>query len=195
MTEKRREINGEIERALEILDSTLIEDQRHAEDEAELDTAVRKLIHLLPETPPSKDFSNRVMIAVRCAPLPAGRRRLGAPASPTSPTSRTSRLIGAMAAAAAVLAISAALWATGFEQFIVARISLAIIQRGLSAVRFVSLMLPAWRWIVVTMGAVIEAMTSIQMLSAVLIMMALTVLPFMGLKHLLSPSSKESIKW
>jgi hypothetical protein len=186
MTEKRREIDEEIERALEILDSTLVEDQGHVENEPELDTAVRKLIHLLPETLPSKDFSNRVMIAAGRVPLPAGRRRLGA---------RNSRRIGAVTAAAVALAISAALWSTGFAQLAVARTFLALVQSSLSAIRFVSLILPAWRWIAVTVEAVMEATASTQMLSAVFIMMVLSVLPLMGLRHLVSSSSKESIKW
>lgn len=186
MSEKPRGIDEEIERALEILDRTLGEGQGDVENEPEIDTALGKLIRLLPEKRPSQDFSNRVMVAVRRAPLPAGRRRLGA---------RPPWFIAGVTAAAAAVAISAALWSTGFAQFLVARTFLAIVQRSVSAIRFVSLMLPAWRWIVITIGAVIEAMASTELLSAVLFMMLLTVLPFMGLRRLVSSSSKESIKW
>src|SRR5947209_5993248 len=110
MTEKRRGSNGEIERALQVLDSFSIGENE--ENDGNVDAAFRTLIELLPEKLPRRDFSNRVMSALRNSPLPAGRRKLRA---------RQPKVSAGLVGVAAAAAFCAALWTMGFVQPLVAR--------------------------------------------------------------------------
>jgi hypothetical protein len=173
MSEKRRDLDEEIEQALQILDSASA-----SESDRDVDDALRTLVRLLPQPAPRHDFPHRVMAAVRREPLPAGRRK---------PRAGHSKIITGLAWTAAVAGLYAALWAIGFE-VLVARTLLTIVQGSVLAVRLVGFMPQAWRWAGLTLRALTAIIGSTEMLRVFLIMAPLSVLTLAALTRLVSSS-------
>jgi hypothetical protein len=174
MTEKRRDIDEEIERALQILDGASAN-----ESDADVDAAFRTLVQVLPETSPRHDFSNRVMAVLRDVPLPAGRRKLRA---------RNHWPFMGLVGVAAAVAFCAASWATGFTQLFVARTLLAIVQGSVLAIRLGSFMLQTWRWTGPALRALTAIIGSTEMLSVLVVMTLLSALTLAALTRVLSSS-------
>jgi hypothetical protein len=174
MTEKRRELDEEIEKALQILDSASVD-----ENDRDVDGAFRTLVQVLPQAAPQHDFSQRVMAAVRREPLPAGRRRLSA---------SHSKVLTGLVGTASVAAIFAALWAMGLAQVLVTRALLTIVQGSVLAIRLVGSMPEAWRWAGLALRALTAIVGSTEMLSVVLIMTLLTVFTIAALTRVVASS-------
>jgi hypothetical protein len=175
MNEKRRDLDEEIERAMQVLDSVSTDD----ENDGDVDAALRTLVRLLPQPSPRHGFSNRVMTALRDAPLPGGRRKLRA---------RHPEPISSLVGAAAAVAFCAALWAMGVAQLFVARTLLAIVHGGVLAIRLVSFMPQTWRWIGLAVRALTAIIGSTEMLSVLAVMTLLSVLTFVALTRVVSSS-------
>jgi hypothetical protein len=178
MTDERCGMDEEIERALESLDSH----EGNPEPDAKAEAAFRSLIRLLPQARPSHDFSNRVMVAVRNVPLAAGRRKL---------RSGRQGFIAVLASAAIAAIVCTTLWSTGVAQLVLARAFVEIVQSSLSVAHLIDVIMPASRWMFVAIGTLTEAISSTEMVGTFLIMTLLTVLPLLGLRQLVTSSSKE----
>ncbi len=174
MTEKRRETDEEIEKALQILDSASVD-----ESDRDVDGAFRTLVRVLPQAAPGHDFSHRVMAAVRREPLPAGRRKLRA---------GHSKVITGLVGTAAAALIFAALWAIGFAQVLVTRTLLTVVQGSVLAIRLVGFMPEVWRWVGLALRALTAIIGSTEMLSVFLIMTLLSVLTLAALTRVVSSS-------
>ena len=176
MTEQRRNPEEEIERALDTLDRA-----ESAEGSEEVDSAFRKLVRLLPPESPRHDFSQRVMAAVRSAPLPADRRKLRAP--------RRTRVLAA--AATATAALGGILWAMPFAQVFVVRMFLTIVQGSVLAIRWARFIPEAWSWMDLATRPLSEMMGSPQILSVFVAGMLLSLGALAALAHVVSASRPE----
>jgi hypothetical protein len=174
MNEERHELGEEIERALQVLDSVSTD-----ENDRDVDAAFRTLARLLQQPSPRHDFSNRVMAALRDAPLPEGRKKLRA---------GHPKPIAGLLGAAAAAAFCAALWAMGVAQFFVARMFLAMVQGGVFAIRLVSFMPQMWKWIGLAVRALTAIIGSTEMLSVLVIITLLNVLTLAALTRVVSSS-------
>jgi hypothetical protein len=178
MTGKRRDAEEEaIERALDILDSAGSD-----ESGVETDTAFRTLVGLLPSASPSHGFSERVLSAVRSAPLPGGRRRL---------RSRQPGRVAAVIGTAASVGLLALLWAMPFVQVFIARIFLAVVQSGVWAIGWVRFIPEALRWIDLTTRPLTEVMSSTQMLSLFVAGMLMSLVALAALHRVVSASRPD----
>lgn len=180
MTEKRREPGDDIIRALRILDTADADDS-----DSEVAAAFRTLARLLPLSSLRHDFSDRVIAAVRRAPLPAGRQRL---------RTRRPATIAGLAGTTAAAGLWAVLWATGLAQFVATRMFLMVVQSGVLAIRSVSFMLEIWSWVARTARVLTAVFSSAEMLSVLVAAAFLSVLSLAAFTRLVSSSQKESIK-
>jgi uncharacterized membrane protein YgcG len=174
MTDKRREVDEKIEKALQRLDDASLN-----ESDRDIDDAFRTLVRVLPQAAPRHDFSHRVIAAVRREPLPAGRRRLRA---------AHSKVITALVGPAAVASIFAALWAMGLVQVLVTRALLIIVQGSVFTIRVLGFMPEAWRWLGLALRALTAIIGSTEMLSVFLVMTLLTVVTLAALTRVVASS-------
>ena len=179
MTEKWRDSEEDIERALDILE-TVGSDKT----DAQIDGAFRTLVGLLPPTSPRHGFSERVITAVAHAPLPAGRRKLH---------SRRPARIAAVIGTAAALAFAALLWAIPLLGLL-AQVFVVLVHGGVAAIRWVSLIPEAWRWMDLTARPLVEVMGSMQMLSLFAAVTLLSFVVLAALQRVVSASRPVGIK-
>jgi len=159
-------------------------------DDIEIEEAFRTIAHQLPSSLPPAGFSRRVMIAVRRAPLPAGRQKLRSPRR---------AVITGIASAAAAAGVFTVVWVTELLQTVIAQICLVAVQAGVLAIRSVGLMLDLWRFIDRLAQVLTTVLSSPEMLSVVGAAAVLSALSVAALTHLVSSSQpltqRESIKW
>ncbi len=177
MTGNPRDRDEEIERALDILDAAGSE-----ENGKEIDAAFQTLVRLLPPVSPRHGFSERVVTAVRSAPLPAGRRKLRA----RSPVG-----VAVLTGAAVAAAVGGALWAMPFIQLFIAQIFLSFIRGSVLAIRSVSFVPGVWKWMDLTTRALTAIIGSTEMLSVFAAVTLLSLLNLAALARLVSASRPE----
>lgn len=182
----------ELRRALEVL-------SQPDADEGAIDTAFEALAHLSSVPAPAHDFSRRVMLAVRQAPLAEGRVPLTKPLPDwprvTEPLAGHPRwgAVAALGAAAAVAGGAVAIFGPSATRVLVAMVAL-LVGAGQWLLASVTAGLRIWDD-TATAGAVLaEALTSPQMVISLAATILVGVLSLTALTQLLS-SKQERSRW
>jgi hypothetical protein len=172
--------DDELDRALTILD-------RPDADEGAVDAAFDTLVSLSPSPAPSPGFARRVTLAVRKAPLGAGRRPL---AEPLPDWSR----VAALAVAAPAVAWGAVAAFGSLGAYILARIVEFFVQAGLSVLASLNTALRVWRAVVTVAAALADAIASPAVGTVLTATALVSGLSLIALVRLLS-TEQESPPW